>query len=374
MSPVARQRGLSLVELMIGLTIGMFLTVGLVVAFSAGSRSFQVQDDFARMQEAGVTALRLIGDSVRMAGFYGLGPHTTTITVAAGLTMAPAADCGSAANPPLAGWAFDVATPIRGFDALTPATVGATLPCIQAGNFLDTGAMPHPVLVLRHALGMPLENNAGDITGAADYRPAGVFVQSDSRGLLLFRGDQYAALRSAGLARRPTNSLGVQIDAPVFPLQTYIYYLRPCSRPATPPVCTATDDNGRPIPTLVRQQLQDNALVEQPLVEGVERWAVLYGEDTSAQPDGRPDRFTATPVRWDRVVAVRVSVLIRATSAGIGHDDSGKEYDLNGDGVPDFRCTNALGTDPLACRYRRHVFVQTFQLRNIALRGCTECS
>ena len=49
--------------------------------------------------------------------------------------------------------------------------------------------------------------------------------------------------------------------------------------------------------------------------------------------------------------------------ASAGYDDTGKRYDLNGDGVFDFTCTANVD-----CAFRRHVFTQNFQVRNVALR------
>ena len=73
MAKYALQRGLSLVEVMIGITIALILTLGLMVVIMGTSRGFQTQDDFARLQENGMTALSYIGDSIRHAGFYGIG-------------------------------------------------------------------------------------------------------------------------------------------------------------------------------------------------------------------------------------------------------------------------------------------------------------
>jgi hypothetical protein len=160
---------------------------------------------------------------------------------------------------------------------------------------------------------------------------------------------------------------------PVFPYQMHVYYVRPCSRPTSAggTVCLATDDNGRPIPTLVRQELQGTTMVEQPLAEGVERVSFMYGVDTlPVEGDGVADRFVADPLAlvpdgWARVVAVRVTLLVRSPSIISGHDDSGKSYDLNGDGVSDFNCGAA--TDVL-CWYRRAIFSQLIHVRNVAFR------
>ena len=63
--------------------------------------------------------------------------------------------------------------------------------------------------------------------------------------------------------------------------------------------------------------------LEQELIEGVETLQVTYGTDTSTTPDGAVDQYvvarggTSTAgdsvMDWSRVVAVRMSLLIRST-------------------------------------------------------------
>ena len=60
-------------------------------------------------------------------------------------------------------------------------------------------------------------------------------------------------------------------------------------------------------------------------------------------------------------------MLVRATTPTAQHDDSNKAYDLDGDNVVDYRCTTDV-TTPSPCTYKRKVFSQNFQLRNIAQR------
>jgi len=174
-------------------------------------------------------------------------------------------------------------------------------------------------------------------------------------------------LRGAGTTRRLPN--GNDVD--VFQLSAQVYYIRPCSRPTGSggTICQATDDGGQPIPTLVRQELTGSGMVEAPLVEGIERIDLRYGLDDTN--DGVPDRFVRAPgpAEWVNVVSVKVSLLVRSPSLIRDYDDSGKNYDLDGDNVVDFTCNPALVSPlPLACYYKRKVFSQTFQVRNLAQR------
>lgn len=373
------QRGLSLVELMVGLTIGLVLTLGLFTLIGNQSSAFKTQDDFARMQENGATALRYIGDAVRMAGFYGYTIDPANInTKIGGVTMSsgPADDCGSATNPPTTNWALDVATPVYGFTGVHPAAVNTQLPCILAANFLDVLPSGQQLLITRSAAGYripdtaPVGDLAADLAAQPNYRTT-VYLQGDPNAGLLFYGRDFAPLK-AGASTRVLPS-GNDVD--IFEYRAQVFYLRPCSRPAGGGAsCTgAGDDGGHPIPTLVRQELTGSAtgpkMIEVPLVEGIERIDFRFGIDATG--DGIADRFTATlasAADWSNVVAVKVSLLVRAPTLSAQHDDSVKSYDLDGDGTPDYKCTDFLVTDPNACRYKRKVFSQTFQLRNIAQR------
>jgi type IV pilus assembly protein PilW len=359
--PWMRDAGLSLIELMVGLAIGLVLTLGLFTLIVSQSAAFKVQDDFARMQENGTQALSYLGESIRMAGFYGYGPGPGIDTAIGG--VATTIDCGSAANGPALNWALDVTTPISGFNGLTPATASALLPCIDARNF--TAAVPNPILITRSGAGIRIPDPT-----LAIYNTT-VFVQSDPNAGLLFYGNNFAALKAAGNTR--STSTGANID--VFEYRPQVYYVRPCSQANGGGLfCTgAADDGGVPIPTLARQQLIGQAMTEVLLVQGIEQVAFQYGIDdvpavgpSGGVGDGVPDRYTATPLptEWPNVVAVRVSVLARSLGFSPGYDDSSKSYDLNGDGVPDFPpCTPGVN-----CGFKRKVFSQSFQIRNIAQR------
>jgi len=65
---VSRQSGISLLELMVSLGLGLLLMVGIGTIFVGSNQTYRVQDDNARIQEAGRYALEIIGRSIRQAG------------------------------------------------------------------------------------------------------------------------------------------------------------------------------------------------------------------------------------------------------------------------------------------------------------------
>jgi type IV pilus assembly protein PilW len=366
----ARQAGLSLVELLVGLTIGLFLTIGMFTLIANTSTSFKVQDDFARMQDNATSALRYIGGSLRMAAFYGYASDASVVNTTYG-AINTTTDCGSATNTPATNWAINLQVAVFGFQGLTSTGVNAVLPCIAAANYLDVPG-GQQILVTRGAIGfrIPDPNNDGNLAdGLAAQRnyTTTVYVQGDPGEGVIFYGNDFTTLKAAGRTRTLPN--GRDID--IFEYAAHVYYIRPCSRFATGTTCTATADDGKPVPTLVRQELQGSAMTEVALAEGIERMSLLYGIDTTGPtgPDGVADFFTANPAasNWINVVAVRVALLVRATTPTAQHDDSNKAYDLDGDNVVDYRCTLDV-TTPSPCTYKRKVFSQNFQLRNIAQR------
>lgn len=355
-----RQTGLTLVELMVALTIGLFLTLGLMLMMSDTSRTFKIQDDYARMQENAVASLRYMSESLRHTGFYGMMAETGTLTQY-GTIGAITNDCGNT---------FTTTVPLFGYAALTTANVNATVPCVKAVNF-----QPGPVLIARLTSGLPVAdpnadgNFADGIVLQAGYTNT-LYVQSNVRDGLVLKGSDFSGFAASASIKKFSD--GRQF--PVFPYQLHAYYIRPCSRPTgggASDECVAGDDNGRPVPTLVRQELQGTTMVERPLAEGIERMNLLYGLDMQPAPDGDgvADRFVADPLSvaadgWARVVAVRVTLLARSPTPIAGYDDSTKNYDLNGDGTADFTC--AAGT--IECAYKRAIFSQVIQVRNLAFR------
>src|SRR5438477_373146 len=67
----ARPRGFSLIELMVGIVLGLLLLIGLTTMFVASSRSFSETERASRQIENGRYALDLLSEDIRHAGFFG---------------------------------------------------------------------------------------------------------------------------------------------------------------------------------------------------------------------------------------------------------------------------------------------------------------
>lgn len=74
-----RQNGLSLVELMIAITLGLILMTGVIQLFISSRESFQAQQSTSGIQESGRLASEFINRDLRMAGFTGFRGRMSAI-------------------------------------------------------------------------------------------------------------------------------------------------------------------------------------------------------------------------------------------------------------------------------------------------------
>lgn len=63
------QRGISLLEILISLTLGLLLVLGIGTVYLGSNQTYRTQEESARLQEAGRYAIELIGRNIRQAGY-----------------------------------------------------------------------------------------------------------------------------------------------------------------------------------------------------------------------------------------------------------------------------------------------------------------
>ena len=71
-----KQAGFSLVELMVGMVLGLMLIAGAVSIYLASKRSYVEVEQVAALTESARFAEQLVGDSLRHAGFLVRCPQT----------------------------------------------------------------------------------------------------------------------------------------------------------------------------------------------------------------------------------------------------------------------------------------------------------
>ena len=328
-----REAGLSLIELMIALTLGLLLVAGITTLIARQSSTRAEFEKASRKIENGRYAMQLLKDEIEHAGFY----DQFTDTGAAPATLPdPCETVGInlGAALPLA---------LQGYDSL--ASITGVVSCVANAN-RKPGT---DILVVRRADTTTLI----PVTAAVAGQP---YIQTGQASA------NVAVTSVVGTGSDTTIFTLLNKDGSVAKLRKYlvrIYYISPCSTMAGT-TCTASDDNGKPIPTLKRLDLGltaagATAFNTIPLAEGIENLQLDYGLDSATSPDGSPHTYTTAPnaTQWSDVMAVRVNILARNNDATAGYSDT-KTYNLGLAG------NVAASNDG----YKRHVFTALIRATN----------
>src|SRR5665647_896992 len=119
------QRGLSLIELMISITIGLLILVALSTLFINQSRSRVELDKSNRMIDNGSYALQLLSDDLRLAGYYG---EFVPVSGASPVPLMPSALPDPCSTDP-AVMAASLQLAVQGVDATTTTTASFSPLC-----------------------------------------------------------------------------------------------------------------------------------------------------------------------------------------------------------------------------------------------------
>ena len=353
MRPLTRQAGLSIIELMVAITISMFLLVGLVSVFATSNQTYMDLGRASQQIENGRFATQLLVDDISHAGFYGRYSQTPVL---------PGALPDPCVSNNMAQLLSAIALPLQGYNTHPGAPVTT---CLPVANYL-AGT---DILVVRRADSTMAAGDTVTFTAIPNgtLTASGIYIQANA--------DPTASpiIAPATGTKAGDEALFTLVNrtpvppnlAPIHRYHVHIYFIAPCSVPAGGgSVCTGSaDDNGSPIPTLKRIELTaNNTMSVVSLVEGIENLQVDYGIDTDK--DGVPDTTYVTAptlADWPNVVAVRINVLSRQIEPSNGYVDS-KTYDM-GVAAPAY-----APPAPPALQYKRHVYNSVIRIVNPAAR------
>ena len=320
-----RQRGVTLVELMVALALGLLITVAMLKVYVDASRMYRFNEGLARVQENGRFALEFIRRDARVAGFWGCysdaNLHNGILEGSDGYIKVDAGHIDGTDDDSGDSITFRSAT---GSGALVTVDMSGTDDNITVDSALVTG---------KAAL-------------ISDCEKGDLFQVTENDGAVLKHGAD--ANISANL------NVAYAAGARVYEAQQITY----CVADGT-----GTDESGKPIPSLRRAYGKDSANdceTGDELLEGIENMQILYGEDTDADSegangDGTANRYVSisdTDLDPDRIVSVRLSLLVRSLKDGLTTTPS--PYTFNG--------TTVTPVD----QYLRKVFTTTITLRNKA--------
>ena len=384
-SPSRHQRGLTLVELMIALVLGLFLIGGLLQIFISSKQTYRMQEALSRLQENGRFAIDFMTRDIRLAGFKGCSSRSYA-------ALPPVLNLDL--NQPTA-FLYDFNTAIQGFeatskDAWTPTMVaGITEPFKNGSDVITIRRADEQgfAVTVQDVNKLTLDNSTPDpvpankpiltasnanLTASSDNLKSAGFLNSSganncaiavvsdcvdvavvfqvsainanilgySQGDCLVDGDIVPP--GNALAKLPSTDVVSQ----VFPINTTSYYVR-----------TA---NGHP--SLYRRIGTQDA---QELVEGVESMEILYGVDTDVKDTpnyGTADYYAkadalyvagdaaTTAANWAKVVSVRISLLMTTIDDNLAAQTAG--FLFNGyDRTPDRKLRRVV-TSTIALRNR----------------------
>jgi type IV pilus assembly protein PilW len=386
----ARSRGFSLVELMVALALGLLLTTAMIYVYVSSKTAFSRQQQMSSLQQSVRIAFEYLASDTRMVGH--MGCFTGLATVSNNDFNTPLSTTALASNYALGveGYEYvNTATDAYTMTADVPANVTATanwqtntaaapgintIPATTIGGAATgDGLTPgSDVLVIRTVAGRPVRLSADTTSNATTLSVENLSTGkcsdgsdklagfcANSHGLIASctRARVFQVSSKAGQTLTMTNALA-SAGAPgadpiyrtaaseVFPLQTIVYYVKQASNGTT---------------TSLYRRIFDGTVAagtEQELIEGVENLQLRYGIDTTVpDADGIVDSYVnANAVTdWNRVVAVRMGLLIRSTQSA----EAGMTFKADGivNGV-------TLTYPTTGGKYDRRVFTTTVAARN----------
>lgn len=332
-----RQWGVTLVEVMIAMLVGLILLAGITTLVVNASRSNRDVDSAARQLENGRHAVRILQQQIQHAGFWGRFYPDGWI---------PPTPLPNACPAAISAAVLDDAMPlhIQGED---DPTGNPDAGCLADADHVDGT----DIVTIRRAANIAHTIAQANANGSAFY------LQTSSANFALDTGNA-ATVGNDGLGETEFDAGGVNVPAPLYQYRIDTFYISPRTRPVNATPCDGDAGNtGEPIPTLMHMRLRGSAFCADPIAVGVEDFQVEYGVDDDDPPDGTPNLYTTAPAdaeAWADVMGIRLYLLVRGTT-DVGA--SGNKSYVLGEASP--KVVNDPGDG-----FARHVFTTTTRLIN----------
>ena len=353
---ILKQKGLSLVELLISITLGLILLTGVMKVFLSSKTVFSTQQALSRIQETGRLAVDFMSRDIRMAGFMGCDSNPIKGSSRGRKNI-------SKLNTPN-DFRFNFEEYVHGYTA----------------ENVPAGLAPTPkaltdILVIRSAIGngarTTINSSATTINIAVDSVEAGacgatarisgfcvndIAVVTDCMNSAVFQITEITAAGAvshqavAATDKTPGNSTTnwstqagdvFKLGAELLLASNTIYFI-------------ADGTSQRPS---LWQKINKADAVE--LLEGVEDMSIKYGVDTDISSLLIPDIFKKasdmTAADWGKVVAVRIELLVASNEDNVTSEV--QKYTFNVDKNPEPINPND--------RRLRQVFTSTVGIRSL---------
>lgn len=366
--------GLSLIELMIAMLLGLSLATGVMQLYVSNNTADRDQEARLRIQENGRFGLNFLGQEIRMAGYLGCLGAIDGTTVNSTLAATPVAfqpqfgvqgwEAGGTDPGQINNSANNVA--VIASNTAEWTTSGANvMPLVSAVPNSDiirvwgaegspgvvSAIIPGvtPTMVLDTAIGLA----ANDFVLVSDCEQADIVQACTVTDNAPATNSTISISNTCVPGNTPSSLISSAAPAEAIKLQGTLFWVGKRGNVATNP------------PALFRARLAANgtAGVAEELIEGVESMQILYGENLDGDVRSTVDTYVPADQvgNWLNVISVRLSLLIQSIEDGAV--PSPQPYTFNSV-VYDGGVGN--GALPADDRVRR-VFTTTINLRNRAL-------
>ncbi len=275
------QRGLTLIELMIAMALGMILIAAISTVYLSSRQTFRTNDNLSRVQESMRVGFETISREARQAAFLGCAGQEAIFN--------------NTLSTPTA-LLSDFATPIFGYEATTAKGWNLTLDAaitsplngrdILVVRSIDEGGGP----ITSH----PAANAAISIPGLSRVAVGDVLLATNCRSATVFKATGVSTAAGVDTIAHGSNLYASFIDGELRRISTKVFYIR---------------NNPNGLPSLFLLNGADGSTVE--LIEGVDDMQIVYGVDNNgdlaADDYAKADAVQSASL-WNKVVSINLTL------------------------------------------------------------------
>jgi len=297
------QRGLSIIELMIALLLGLLLMGGVLQLFLSSKRTYLTNAALSQVQESGRFALEFLAYDLRNAGYRGeclspLKPLPTTLTQQANGQD----DLRLVMGAGIQGWS-------TASNAQNPANTPAWLTSI-----FNARANGSDVILLKHAADPPTgvvingsTTSQISTTGATGLPQNRLLVIDDPSACFLFANQSGPTDSNVSVGGGQSFGRQFRTTAHLLLYQSAVYYLR---------------DNGAGVPSLWRQVYYAPNQPAEELVGGIQQLQIRYAVGQSSGQvslgaNGQAYQDASTITDWQSVIAAQISLIAVSNATNV---------------------------------------------------------
>jgi type IV pilus assembly protein PilW len=322
-----KQKGYTLVELMVAMVIGLILTAGILQLFVSNKQTYRVTENMSRLQENGRFAMFFLANDIRMADYWGC--RSQGISIENNLNANPNFDLPISA---LAGFNNDSAA-----NSIINGTDTITVKGVSSSNVFLVNIPANPSANLKVTDNSGLQQN--DIVLVSDCTDGDIFQITNDPSTGAAAGQDNVVHNTGAVSSGPGN-----IEKPLkkkYDTDAQVYKLN---------FATYSIQNGAGGQNALFRSI--NGGTAQELVEGIENMQILYGEDTDGDGAANYYKAAGAAVNMDNVVSVRISLVAVTLENNI--TDQANPITVFGSSY----------TPPTVDKRIRRVFTSTIVIRN----------